>query len=1192
MLTFRSAVAAALALAASLASGPARADNVDDDDLIRPKRLTVGVADDLLGQLGPDGNTLYFVSNRDTTNQLFVQNLVDGRAHQLFDDGADVTWPRVSPDGRSLLYISFRDSANGQLCIRRLPQGEGRRCLDDPAAALQAEWIDPQRIALVSRKSIRGDLSVLEVTAGASLSSRPLLDRNMTSPAVSPDGRWLVYVPVARTVDTVGPAFAAHAAQALEAIPLASVASAASATPLKIVLPLPGQTGQPVFARDGRSLYVVQFFADTNRDGAIDASDHGVLFRVPLDLTTGAAVVGAPEQLTETSWNCEYPSPFVDRLIATCSQDASLDVYSLSLDGEVPASWTMPQLANAIDDADTLVEEQLLTSRRLSRETTPAARRLAMLALVMVHLEHEEFPAAQFYAEQVDALRDEATAGISLPLRMLVEQRRADRRREQGKLMEGFRHDAHDRLDKLHAQGAGSPMAEDLTHLARSEIFGSLGDETHARNELEAVTVDETTPVPIVEAYYRQADALYRQLDDREALVTTCRRLSGSAGLKPDEQLHYARAAVRAMVRGLPWADADARLARERSGVLPGESELAFAIDLARDVLAIRDAHPPQAIGDALLSLYAAQTRPGRRRALVVEAVQRADDADADDVLDALVQRDIHDVKRGTHERGEAEDVYERLILARAYERAAAKQLDGARDDFEAVTEQTGSLEAVVGAIDMRLKKGESPAAIAARYAAPGTPAARARFATAYLDARQLPKLEGDAHERVAAEAKAALDASWSDLKEERMAQALFGALPSRGVPADRRARRGRAGQRALPGRAGARRRKRPAAGDDPGRAGPPAHGRGKLPDRARVPARARQAPLRRQRRGARRAAVEGPGAVARGPRGGRGGGGGSCARDDRTQPGARRLPPPRPRLDRARQPRGGELRARSGALRRRDRAARRRARRSPGGAQPRRGAGLESGGCDWREAAHPRARRSRLRGRAPGRREHGFHPRVAAHHGRPCGARLPPDHERPARERQPGAGSSGPGGAGRGRPAKHPRRAAPGDPARRGRAPADAHRRAAGAQRGATPRRGRRGRLARSGPDASRRSARTRQRGQRQGAARRTVAGCGAAPCRWGARSWPICRSASTPRWARWPRDASRLCGPTRAGSRSTRLSCSGLGPGPNASRARSRALPWARARTPSPSPRGSAAGSASHARAPRTPRAAPRLR
>jgi hypothetical protein len=774
VLKLRALAAAGLLLAAFLAGGRASADNVDDDDLRRPQRLTVGVADDLLGQLGPDGKTLYFVSNRDTTNQIFAQSMVDGRARPLFDDGADVTWPRVSPDGRSLLYISFRESASGQVCVRRLPEGDGRRCLQDSSAALQAEWIDHDRLVLVSRQSIRGDLRVLEVTIGSKLSARPLLDRNITSPAVSPDGRWLVYVPVARTVQTVGPAFAAHAAQTLEAIPLASASSAA---PAKIVLQLPGQTGQPVFSKDGRSLYVVQFFIDTNHDGAVDASDRGVLFRVPISFAGGKPVPGPPEQLTETSWNCEYPAPFVDRLIATCSQEASLDVYSLPLDGEVPADWTMPMLVNAIDDADTLVEEQLLTSRRLARETTPTGRRRAMLALAMVHLEREEFRAAEYYAEQLNMLRDEATAGISLPLRMLVEQRRAERRREQGRLMEGFGREAHERLDKLRADTAESPMAEDLTHLARSEIFDSLGDKAKARSELEAVTVDETTPAPIVEAYYQQADAFYRQLDDRDALIAVCRSLSANGALRPDEQLRYARAAVRAMVRGLPYADADARLARERAGATARDSELVFAIDLARDVLSIRDSHAPEAVGHALLELYVAQTRPGRRRVLIVDAVQRADDVDADDVLDALVQRDIQDVKRGTHERGETEDVYERLILARAYERAAAKHYDYARDDFDAVAEQTGSFEAVVGAIDMRLKMGEAPAAIEARYDKRGTPPARARFAKAYLIARQLPKLEGEAHAKAAAAALAALDASWLELQEERIPQAVFGAL-------------------------------------------------------------------------------------------------------------------------------------------------------------------------------------------------------------------------------------------------------------------------------------------------------------------------------------------------------------------------------------------------------------------------------
>ena len=50
--------------------------------------------------------------------------------------------------------------------------------------------------------------------------------------------------------------------------------------------------------------------------------------------------------------------------------------------------------------------------------------------------------------------------------------------------MEGFRGEAQERLDKLRTDAFESPMAEDLTHLARSEIFDSLGDMARARSEL------------------------------------------------------------------------------------------------------------------------------------------------------------------------------------------------------------------------------------------------------------------------------------------------------------------------------------------------------------------------------------------------------------------------------------------------------------------------------------------------------------------------------------------------------------------------------------------------------------------------------------------------------------------------------------------------------------------------------------
>jgi cellulose synthase operon protein C len=772
MLTPRRALAAALALALATVAAQVRAqDDEPDDGLRRPERLTVGVADQLLGQLGAGGQSLYFVSNRNTASQIFVQNVADGRAHQLFDDDADVTWPRVSPDGKQLLYISFGQRASGQLCIRNLPDGGDRRCLEEPSAVLQAEWIDHARVAAVTRQTIQGDLRVLDVAVGGKLSARPLLDRNLTSPAISPDGRWLVYVPVARYVESVGPAFAAHAAPRLEAVPLASPL----APPISFELDLPGVTGQPSFARDGKSLYVVQFFSDSNHDGVLDAADHGVLFRVPLSFAGGGFAPGAPEQLSDTSWNCEYPSPSAERLIATCSKDKTLDVYSLPLDGEVPPEWSAEKLETEIELAGTRVLQQLLSSRRLALETTTSARRLAMLSLGMLHLDLEEYRAAEFYAKRVADLHDPATAGISHPILMLVDQRRAMRNRERGRMFGEFREQARQRLDQLHPKPAASAMAVAFNHVVRSEIADSIGDKTQARTELEAVSLVPGTPAPIVEAYYLRADTLYREGDDREALVAVCRRLSGSDSFSPDEQLRYAQAAVRAMVRGLPLDEAAARLSTERAGA--GDSELGFALDLASVMLAIRDGRSAPAVADGLVALYARQTRPGRRRILVADAVRRATTVGAESAVEPLVQRNIEEVPRGARERRGAELLFRRVMTDRAFRRVAERRFDEARADFDAIAEQTGSYEAVVGSIDMRIKTSEPPERIAASYERPGVPLALSRFAKAYVLARHLPKLEGEEHAKAAADALAALHSSWSELKDKRIAQALDGAL-------------------------------------------------------------------------------------------------------------------------------------------------------------------------------------------------------------------------------------------------------------------------------------------------------------------------------------------------------------------------------------------------------------------------------
>jgi tetratricopeptide (TPR) repeat protein len=763
---------------AVLLGGSAWAQDDEDGGLRRPSRLTVGVGERFLGQLAPDGNTLIFVSNRNIATEIFVQDLEQGRERRLFDEGADVTWPRISPDGKRLLYISFRNQASGQLCVRDLPGAEGRRCLDEESSALQAEWLDASHIALVSRATIQGDLRLSRVAVKRELSVSPLLNRNLTSPTISPDGRWLVYVPVERSVQQVGPGFAARASPYLEALRLDRPGDA----PIRLALELPGQTGQPVFALDGRSLYVVQFFTDSNADGVVDAGDSGVLFRVPFSAeredAPELAAASSPDQLTSVAWNCEYPAPAATTLIATCARDRSLDVYQLPLDGQVPSTWDVPRLNEELKMVGRRADQLLLYRQRLLRENRPKIRRLLMMRLSQLHLAFEDFDAAEFYARHMRSVSDPATAGLAEPLRLLIDHRRAMKERERGRMVDEPLDAERQRMAALDPAAAPSPPSAVFQHVVRSELAEAAGDFTLARQELEAAQVTDTTPRAVLEAWFEQADSLYRKLDNREALVEAGRQLSMNKVFPDDDQLDFARAAVRALYRGRPYAEADAAMAQALASA-PAGSAYAFALELGRHVNAVHEERPPRPVRDALIAFYHQQKDPLRRRVLVQDAVERAAGLGADGVLEALATVYIDDTPPGTEEYRRAERLFRRAMMGRAYRRLGRQRPDDARADFDLVTQRTGSLESAVESMNLRLRADVPPEVVIKEVTTTSKRMARplAHFVKAYVTARQLHKLDDRAHAQAVEAAVKELRAAWPELKNQREVHALYGAI-------------------------------------------------------------------------------------------------------------------------------------------------------------------------------------------------------------------------------------------------------------------------------------------------------------------------------------------------------------------------------------------------------------------------------
>ncbi|RKH72269.1 hypothetical protein D7X96_05500 [Corallococcus interemptor] len=776
MLTFRAPWF--LALAVLLASDARAQDDENDGGMVLPERLTVGMGDQFLGQLAPDENQLLFVSNRDIATEIFSQDLEKGRERRLFDEGADVTWPRISPNGKQLLYISFRTQAGGQLCVRDLPEAKERHCLEEETSALQAEWIDDTHIALVSRATIQGDLRLSKVALEARWQVTPLLERNLTSPAFSPDGRWLVYVPVQRSAQEVGPGFAARAAPHLEAVRL----DVPGAAPVPLTLDIPGKTGQPVFARDGRSLYVVQFFTDSNGDGVIDASDSGVLFRVPFpserDDAPAQASASSPDQLTSQAWNCEYPSPTAASVITTCSRGLSLDVYRLPLGGQVPTQWDVARLNEELGMVGRRADQLILYRQRMLLEKRPKLRRLLLMRLSQLHLANGDFDAAEYYARHMSTVEDPPTAGLSEPLRLLIAHRKALKERDRGRMVDELQEAERQRMAALDPAAAPSPPSAVYRRVIRSELAQSSGDFTLAKQELEAAWLTDTTPRAVLEAWHEQADALYRELDDRQALVAAGRQLSQNKVFKADDQLDFARAAVRALYRGRPYAEADAAMAQALAAESPG-TPYAFALELGRHVNALNVERPPRPVRDALVAFYKQQQDPLRRRMVVQDTAERAASLGADGVMEDLATLYVDDTPAGTEERRRAERLFRRALMGRAYRRMARDRMDEARADFDLVTRRTASLESAVESMSLRLRAGVAPEQIIQEVTTdvPGKAKSLSHFVKAYVTTRRLSKLDDEAHAQAVKTGLAELRAAWQELKNQREVQALMGAI-------------------------------------------------------------------------------------------------------------------------------------------------------------------------------------------------------------------------------------------------------------------------------------------------------------------------------------------------------------------------------------------------------------------------------
>jgi tetratricopeptide (TPR) repeat protein len=737
------------------------ADTEADRAIQEPIRLTAGGSNQWMGVLDPSGQALYFVSDRNATAEIFVQQPVDSGPRLLFESNADVSWPLPGPDGKHLAFISSQADATGDLCLRVLGSGEQRCFTGLRTSEMQPVWLDRGRsLGVLMRSELHGDYRLQRFgLAGGGGDGATVLQRNMLGVAVSPDDRWLAYVPLARTQKQVGIAFANASEGGLALARL----DQPDAEPVRYRPDLPGLTEFPAFALDGKHLYFAQYLNDTNGDGATDGNDHSVLFRVPFDGNAKSPIPPAvPEQLTSAQWNCRYPAPARDRLIVTCAHQGSLDIYALPLTGAVPASWDAARLRGEIHVARDHFTKLLLLARLASLVKAPADRIATLRQIVWLHLELREYEATAHYAEQIKRLGGAAGAAqagavdavIWAELMLeLAQHRRADVALTHGQLSDRYLAGERERMARVQSRaGSQGPDVQALAQLVLGEIHDDLGQKDEAQRLFAALDPTRITDPLVLEVFAQRARAIHTLRGERQALLQVYRLLAEHASLDTLDRLRFAEQFVEELVRGVPEAERPARV--EALGQIAPESELGLMIQVAGWLQKL-DPTSQEEVRAGIFELYKGNKDIDRRRALVLATVRAASREGNEYLQYQFATSWASWLRRSEPERKYAETLYRQIVLERAYAELAQNQPAAARGSFYAVTVQSLSLEGHIGFIEARLREGidDLDKVYAERFSkSPGSP--EYGFVQAYLIARKLPAMANLAeHERAAGQA-------------------------------------------------------------------------------------------------------------------------------------------------------------------------------------------------------------------------------------------------------------------------------------------------------------------------------------------------------------------------------------------------------------------------------------------------------
>ena len=754
--------------------------------LLQPRRVTIGDHNHFMGVLGPGARYLYYVTDQFNAYDLYIQSPVNSSGEPLFEAFGDVIWPAISPDGKEVAYIQYATDSRGDACRRRIKSnGKARNdreeCRDTDEADLQIYWRTDGRLGVLLREQLHGDHVLLE---GAFDKDSQRIDANVVGLAISPDERWVAYVPLSRLRDEVGVSFAnqtnAEGVRVRRAIP--------GAKEFGYAAKLPGMSGYPVFSPDGTYLYFSQFLNDTNRDGVIDGEDNGVLFRVPFHGDAETPEFGKPRQLTNAQWNCHYPSIREKTMALTCAIGENIHIYLVPPSGTVPADWDRGRIAREVERVHNPWNELVLRQHLLVSAPDDPERSAQLKALTKLHLDLREYEAAIQYAEQRgELLRNDGQSDwwSQLTIR-LAKHRRADRGLSRGRFSEEYLQESNGLAESAEVRrdrwlfGHAHALCE---RSSSSRIYGDLGDKAVGSVELlRAVDLASVTdPKPCSTSPSRSSTASTGSSPTHDTAPRPAPR--GRAPLPPPsvtEALRHSKRFVELLQRGRPQDERLARLLDARKEPCPTRPAWR-----SRSTSRLPSSSSPKRTPTPSSGSWSASTPANRQRprpSLPRHQRPPRGQPRRRRIPSALLGRALGRVGGARRPRpaGSRRALYRLVVLERAYGAFAARDWDTAATYFDKARRATDSLAAHVGWIETQLRNGSPERA--AEYDA-GSDATE-RFIRAYWMARDLGAIETNRElAKVVDDAEELLEAAIDEAPDQPLMHLLLAhALHHRGM--------------------------------------------------------------------------------------------------------------------------------------------------------------------------------------------------------------------------------------------------------------------------------------------------------------------------------------------------------------------------------------------------------------------------